>query len=73
VPNVINFRPKKYGFDYHREEMERCGAEYIDYRLCNDQQGIAWVTTKGILYTEFDEASGQWRHEWRALDNGGAQ
>ena len=24
--NIIKFRPKKYGVDYHREEMERCDA-----------------------------------------------
>jgi hypothetical protein len=52
--NVIEFRPKKYGVDYHREEMERCGAEYVD---CLLSDGIAWVTTKGILYTDFDEAT----------------
>jgi hypothetical protein len=62
--NVIAFCPKKYGVDYHREEMERCGAQYIDYLLCNSQTAIAWLTTKGILYTEFDEATGQFIHEW---------
>jgi hypothetical protein len=65
MSNVINFRPKKYGCDYHREEMERCGAEYIDRLLGNSQDAIAWLTTKGVLYTELDEASGQWIHEWR--------
>ncbi len=59
--NIINFRPKKYGVDYHREEMERCGAEYIDALLSDD---IEWVTTKGVLLTFYDEMTGKWRHEW---------
>jgi hypothetical protein len=62
MSNIIQFRPRKYGIDYHREEMERCGAEYIDYLLSDD---IAWLTTKGVLVTWFDEAAGQWLHEWR--------
>jgi len=60
--NIIKFRPKKYGVDYHREEMERCDAEYIRPLLSD---GIAWLTTKGALYTEFDEATGRWVHKWR--------
>jgi hypothetical protein len=59
--NIVNFRPKKYGVDYHREKMERCGAEYVD---CLVSDGIAWMTTKGILYTEYDEATGKWTREW---------
>jgi hypothetical protein len=63
--NVIDFRPKKFGVDYHREEMERCDAKYINHLLCNSQQAIAWLTTKGVLYSEFDDATGRWIHEWR--------
>lgn len=62
--NMISFRPKKYGVDHHREEMERRGAEYVDRLLCTSQDAIAWVTTKGVLYTEFDEATGRWIHGW---------
>jgi hypothetical protein len=63
--NIIPFPQKKYGMDYHREEMERRGAGYVDHLLCNDQQAIAWLTTKGVLYTGYDEATGQWFHEWQ--------
>jgi hypothetical protein len=65
MTDIINFPTKKYGVDYHRAEMERCGAEYVDY-LYSDL-GIAWKTTKGVLFTY--EASGKWHHEWN--DYGG--
>jgi hypothetical protein len=59
--NVVPFHKKKYGVDHHREEMERFGAEFVDVLLSDD---IAWVTTKGILHTKYDEANKCWVHEW---------
>jgi hypothetical protein len=68
--NVIAFTQKKYGVDYHREEMERRGAEYLDFFLCDSQQALAWLTTKGVLYTEFNEASGKFVHSWLEINEG---
>jgi hypothetical protein len=62
---IIKFPKPKYGVDYIREEMERHGAEYIDHLLCNNQDAMAWLTTKGVLYIEWDEVRRRWVHEWR--------
>jgi hypothetical protein len=52
----------------HQGEARRRRATFYNFGWVSEENAISSKTSKGILYTEWDALTAQWRHHWHRRD-----